>query len=203
MTYDSTGRLRTVTKNGTLVEEYRYDLKGTRNYEMNSLRGIAGRAFTYSDEDHLFTAGPVSYNYDVDGFLVSKTDGANVTQYNYSTRGELLSVTLPDSTIIEYLHDPLGRRIARKVNGVVVEKYLFQGLTRLMAIYDGAGNLLMRFQYADARMPVSITREGVTYYLTYDQIGSLGSVQNFSHFLFFHIIINPLPPFRYLSFEIG
>ncbi|MCP4367840.1 MAG: hypothetical protein GY797_06975 [Deltaproteobacteria bacterium] len=52
-TYDPMGRLITVTKDGSLVEEYDYDLNGTRIYEMNSLRGIAGRSFTYSDEDHL------------------------------------------------------------------------------------------------------------------------------------------------------
>jgi hypothetical protein len=39
--------------------------------------------------------------------------------------GELLSVQLPDGRIIEHLHDPLGRRIAKKLNGVIVEKYLW------------------------------------------------------------------------------
>jgi len=34
-TYDSMGRLLTVTKDGTLVEEYRYDNAGTRSYGMN------------------------------------------------------------------------------------------------------------------------------------------------------------------------
>jgi len=42
-TYDPVGRLRTVTKDGTLVEEYRYNAVGTRVYEMNALRGIGGR----------------------------------------------------------------------------------------------------------------------------------------------------------------
>ena len=59
-TYDPMGRLLTVTKDGLLVQEYRYDANGTRNYEMNALRGIAGRSFTYSDEDHLLTAGTTS-----------------------------------------------------------------------------------------------------------------------------------------------
>ncbi len=31
----------------------------------------------------------------------------------------------------------------------------------------------MRFEYADARMPVAMNRSGLTYYLTYDQVGSL------------------------------
>jgi RHS repeat-associated protein len=34
----------------------------------------------------------------------------------------------------------------------------------------------MRFEYADDRVPVAITTEGVTYYLAYDQIGSLRAV---------------------------
>ena len=31
----------------------------------------------------------------------------------------------------------------------------------------------MRFEYADERMPVAMTMGGATYYLTYDQVGSL------------------------------
>jgi RHS repeat-associated protein len=171
--YDPMGRLLTVTKDGVLVEEYDYSANGTRTYEMNTLRGIAGRAFAYSDEDHLLTAGDATYQYDVDGFLTTRTQGVDITTYDYSIRGELLNVTLPDGTSIEYINDPLGRRIAKKVNGAVVEKYLWQGLTRLLAVYDGTDNLLMRFEYADGRMPVVMTKDGVTYYLTCDQVGSL------------------------------
>jgi RHS repeat-associated protein len=167
------GRLLTVTKDGALVEEYRYDPNGTRNYELNALRGISGRNFTYSEEDHLLTAAGTTYQYNLDGFLTQKTDGTNITQYVYSSRGELLRIDLPDGRIIEYLHDPLGRRIAKKINGTIVEKYLWRGLTRLLAVYDGSDNLLMRFEYADARMPAAVTTEGVTYYLAHDQVGSL------------------------------
>jgi RHS repeat-associated protein len=179
-TYDSMGRLRTVTKDSTLVEEYQYNTNGTRTYEMNSLRGISGRTLTYSDEDHLLTAGTATYQYDVDGFLTTKTIGADVTAYAYSLRGELLNATLPDSTLIEYVHDPLGRRIAKKVNGTVIEKYLWQGLTRLLAVYDGLDNLVMRFEYADGRMPVAMAKNASTYYLTYDQVGSLRIVADAS-----------------------
>ncbi len=162
-----------MTKDGTLVEEYDYSANGTRTYEMNTARGITGRSFDYSDEDHLLSAGSVIYSYNLDGFLTAKTDGSAVTTYDYSARGELLSVALPDGRDIEYIHDPLGRRIAKKVEGAVVEKYLWQGLTRLLAVYDGTDNLLMRFEYADGRMPVAMTRGDATYYLTYDQVGSL------------------------------
>ena len=176
--YDSAGRLLTVTRDGSLVEEYQYGLNGTRTYEMNMPRGIAGRTFEYSDEDCLLTAGTTTYDYDADGFLTTKTQAGAVTTYDYSSRGELLAVTLPDNTIVEYTYDPLGRRIAKSVDGVTIEKYLWQGLTRLLAVYDGADNLLMRFQYADDRMPVAMTRNNETYYLAYDPVGSLRMVSD-------------------------
>jgi len=37
----------------------------------------------------------------------------------------------------------------------------------------GGENLVMRFQYADARMPYAMSRNGTTYYLTYDPVGTL------------------------------
>ncbi len=179
-TYDAMGRLLTVKKDGTLVEEYQYGLNGSRTYEMNSLKGESGRTYSYSVEDHLLSAGGVSYEFDADGFLTKKTQGADVTNYQYSSRGELLHVTLPGGDTIAYLHDPLGRRIAKKVNGTIVEKYLWLGLTQLMAVYDGSDTLLMRFEYADGRMPVAMTAGGASYYLGYDQVGSLRTVSDAS-----------------------
>jgi RHS repeat-associated protein len=40
-------------------------------------------------------------------------------------------------------------------------------------VYDGADNLLMRFEYADGRMPIAMTKGGVRYYLAFDQVGTL------------------------------
>lgn len=179
-TYDPMGRLLTVTKDGGLIEEYQYGLNGVRVYEMNSLRGITGRTFEYSDEDHLLTAGNTTYQYDLDGFLTTKTEGSAITNYVYSSRGELMSVTLPDGTSVEYIHDPLGRRIAKKIDGSIVEKYLWQGITRLLTVYDGNDNLLMRFEYADGRMPYAVKMGGSNYYLGYDQVGSLRVVSDAS-----------------------
>jgi len=98
-TYDSMGRLLTVTKDGALIEEYQYDYAGRRSYEMNVPKGISGRTFSYSDEDHLTTAGDITYQYDPDGFLAMKTQGSDTARYSYSSRGELLNVNLPDGTV--------------------------------------------------------------------------------------------------------
>ncbi len=175
-TYDSMGRLVGVSKDATLAESYGYDLDGTRTSETNTLRGITSRTLSYSDEDHLLMAGATTYQYDLDGFLTTKTDGPDVTTYTYSSRGELLQVNLPDGQTVAFDHDPLGRRIAKRINGTITEKYLWQGLATLLAVYDGSDHLIQRFEYADARMPVAMTQGGVTYYLAYDPVGSLRAV---------------------------
>ncbi|MBT4026280.1 RHS repeat-associated core domain-containing protein [Desulfobacula sp.] len=179
-TYDSMNRLKEVEKDGIKVEEYTYDLNGARTQTDNTLRNITGLTCTYDDESHLLTAGTTSFLYDQDGFLASKITTTGITYYTYSSRGELLNVTLEDGTLIEYLHDPYGRRIAKKVDGTVTRKYLWQGLTKLLAVYDGSDSLLMRFKYADGRMPMAMEKPESTYYFAYDQVGSLMAVADSS-----------------------
>ncbi|MBI2435164.1 MAG: hypothetical protein HYV26_20085, partial [Candidatus Hydrogenedentes bacterium] len=180
--YSDLGQLEEVTKNSTIVEEYLYDANGNREYQ--KVNGIE-RWLSYDAEDRLegiFSDEPktvqvADYDYDVDGFLTAKTDGSDVTTYDYSSLGELLSVTLPDSTEIEYLHDALGRRVAKKVDGDISEKYLWAGINQgLLAVYDGADNLILRFEYAGGRLPMAMTYDSATYYLAYDQVGSLRAV---------------------------
>jgi len=167
-TYDDMSRLLTVKANDALMEEYRYNAQGARIYEMNSRRGISGRSYEYTIEDHLVRAGDATYEYDADGFLRRKTENSQITLYSYSSRGELLRVDLPDGRVIEYVNDPQGRRIAKKVNGQVVEKYLWLGLTRLLAVYDGANALLYRYEYGDERTPLAAATGGQKYLMHYD-----------------------------------
>ena len=108
--------------------------------------------------------------------MTQKTTAAGNLRTSYSSRGELLSALAFRWTIITYDHDPMGRRIGKRVNGIITEKYLWKDAVTLLAVYDAFDNLLMRFNYADGRMPVSMTYNGVTYYLAYDQIGSLKAV---------------------------
>ena len=49
---------------------------------------ILGRTPSYSEEDHLLTVEDSTYQYDLDGFLVGKTQGTNVSLYNYFSSGE-------------------------------------------------------------------------------------------------------------------
>ena len=75
--------------------------------------------------------------------------------------------------------DALNRRVAKEVNGTIIEKYLWEDLTTLLSVYDGSDRLVWRFEYADQRMPVAMTdASGAKYYLHYDQVGSLRAVSD-------------------------
>ena len=178
--YDSLGRLTEVTANGAIKEEYAYGANGARSLETNAWRDIDERSYSYGADHRLLQAGDTTYEYDADGFLTSKTVDGETTTYTYASTGELLAVGLPDGSTIAYENDALGRRVAKYVDGVVTEKYLWQGRTQLLAVYNADGSLKSRFLYADARMPVAMETGGQTYYLACDQVGSLRAVANAS-----------------------
>ncbi len=170
-TYDAKGRLATVTQHRQVIESYAYDSNGNR--QSATVYGTTTAA-SYTLDDQLEVYGDNSYSYDDNGFLTQKTTPNGTTAYTYDTLGALTDATLPDGTTIHYVTDPLNRRIAREVNGTITEKYLWEDLTTLLAVYDKDNNLVWRFEYADGRMPVSMTDKGGNrYYLHYDQVGSL------------------------------
>lgn len=75
----------------------------------------------------------------------------------------------------------LNQRVAKEVDGIITEKYLWADLTTLLATYDKDDNLVQRFNYTDARIPISMIQDNQTYYLHYDQVGTLRVVSDINH----------------------
>jgi len=125
------GWLRTASKDGVPVEEYRYNANESRIYEMNAQRRISGRDLTYSDEDHLLTVGGIVYAYDRDGFLQSRTDGSETTAYDYSSRGELLGASRR--------HD---HRLPPRSPGLAYDQ-----VSSLRAVADASGTMVKEIVY--------------------------------------------------------
>jgi YD repeat-containing protein len=50
---------------------------------------------------------------------------SDTTTYVYDARGSLRSVTLPDTTLIEYVIDGQGRRVGKKVDAALVQGCLY------------------------------------------------------------------------------
>jgi RHS repeat-associated protein len=121
----------------------------------------------------LMQYGTTLYTYTANGELLNKTTGAQTTNYQYDVLGNLLNVTLPDGTKIEYLVDGLNRRIGKKVNGALVQGFLYRDGLRPVAELDGSGNVVSRFVYAGAsNVPDYMIRGGVTYRIVKDHLGS-------------------------------
>ncbi len=72
-------------------------------------------------------------------------EGADTTKYAYDDLGNLMSVTLPNNTKIEYIIDGQNRRIGRKVNGIVTNRWLYSGQLHPVAEVDSAGNILATY----------------------------------------------------------
>ena len=166
--YDARNRLTEVQKNGAVVEAYGYDANGNRNLRTSTELGIVAQAATYNNGDQLETQGNVTYSYDSDARLSEKlvVDGENseLTTYVYDSVGRLKQVDTPEKSIT-YRHNALGNRVAKLVDGVLVEKYLWQNLTTLLATYDGQGNLKQRFEHTLGHTPTSFTQGGQRYFI--------------------------------------
>ncbi|MCC5859763.1 MAG: DUF1566 domain-containing protein [Ectothiorhodospiraceae bacterium] len=169
--YDARRRLAAVYRNGQLVERYHYDANGNRERYSSTERGRHDVTASYTAGDQLVESGGSTYAYDDNGRLRSRTTAGETTRYHYSSLGRLERVELPGRTV-EYRHNALGNRVAKLIDGDVVEMYLWQDKTTLLATYDGEGNLRQRFEYVLGHVPSRFTQDGATYYLLSDHLGS-------------------------------
>ncbi len=172
--YDLAGRLQTVSKDGVIVSTYTYDLNGNR-IDHN------GTGATYDEQDRLLTYGGASYSYTTNGELLSKTEAGLTTNYHYDLLGNLMQVTLPGGMTIDYLIDGQNRRIGKKVDGVLVQGFLYRDQLNPIAELDGAGNVTARFTYAEkGNVPSYMVKGGITYRIISDHLGSPRLIVNSS-----------------------
>jgi RHS repeat-associated protein len=110
---------------------------------------------------------------------LTKTAGGQQTTYTYDIFGNLRSATLPDGTLIEHVIDGQHRRVGKKVNGTLVQGFLYDGQLRIVAELDGSGAIISRFVYGSKiNVPDYLIRDGVTYRIISDHLGSPWLVVN-------------------------
>jgi RHS repeat-associated protein len=152
-------------QNGVLTATYLYDANGNR---LSKTTAGGTESGTYDAQDRLLTYGKWSYTYTVNGDLQSKTDTTTgqVTNYTYDAQGNLRHVGLPDGRSIDYVIDSENRRVAKKVNGAAVRKWIYEDGLKPVAEFDGSGTLLAR--YLDG-----VTVKGTTSYrVVADHLGT-------------------------------
>ena len=173
--YDQRRRLIEVVLNGERVEHYAYDANGSRTLTTSVRRGLQDVSASYNHGDQLQQFGNTQYQYDSNGRLsraiATTAQGERQTDYHYSSMGRLLQVQTPEADI-EYRYSALGNRVAKLIDGEVVERYLWQDKTTLLATYDGSGRLKQRFEYVLGHVPSKFTQDGSSYYIITDHLGS-------------------------------
>jgi RHS repeat-associated protein len=169
-TYDVLGEVTSVTKDSITAESYIYDANGNRT---DATVGGTTINATYDDQDRLSRYGSATFTYTAGGDLASRSDGAGTASFNYDAVGNLLGVTLPDATAITYVVDGRGRRVGKQVNGTLVQGFLYADSLRPAVELDGSGAVVSRFAYAGKSVPAFMIRNGRTFRLITDQVGSV------------------------------
>jgi RHS repeat-associated protein len=197
--YDIAGRLWRVCADEpcTVIQsEYLYDRNGNRTAGSSTAAAGDVLTATYDDQDRLLayatdTTSAV-YTYTPNGELLTKTVGSDVTRYAYDALGNLRSVVLhdnqPNEQLIEYLIDGRNRRIGKKVDGILVQQWLYKDQLEPIAELDGNGNLVAEFVYgARPHVPDYMIRyddpapgQTTTYRIISDHLGSPRLIVNVS-----------------------
>jgi RHS repeat-associated protein len=184
--YDDAGRLTDVYDaadsmgcTGTRVEHYGYDANGNRNEVDNGALDLLPGDFEHDDQDRLIEYGDVGFTYTENGEVETMTDPSGTTDFVYDAMGNLQSVELPDGTDIEYIYDARDRRVGKRVNDVLVQGFLYGDQLEPIAELNAAGTVVSRFVYGTrAHVPDYMVRDGNTYRIITDHLGSVVAVVN-------------------------
>ena len=113
-TYDLGGHVATVKENGQVSADFSYDENGNR------------APGSYDLQDRLVQDAIFSYEYGTNGELRSMTNLSTreVTSFAFDVFGNLRSVDSGRGGTVEYLSDGLQRRVEKRRNGKVVQRYI-------------------------------------------------------------------------------
>ena len=176
--YDDAGRLYVVLEDADTLAAYWYDLNGNR-----VLAGVVSgtpsdtSTGTYDAQDRLTRWGADSLVYSGNGELLKWFSGSDSILYDYDELGNLLKVTPTTGDTVTYIVDGLGRRVGRKLNGILRRTWVYSDRLNIVAELDSLGTVVSRFVYgSQGHVPDYMVREGVEYRLVTDHLGSVRAV---------------------------
>ena len=148
---------------------YTYDAVGNR---LTATSGATTIGYAYDADDRLLSAGDVTFDYDDNGNVVRRTDGAGaVRTFVYDSRNRVVGTTAgAESARFDY--DAAGNRIGATSGGQTT-RYLVDAdgpLPRILEERPGDGSPAAHYVFADTT--ISQTRGATTSYYHHDALGS-------------------------------
>ncbi|MBP5638066.1 MAG: hypothetical protein J6X55_01200 [Victivallales bacterium] len=165
-TYDLLGQLTEVNYPDGTIESFQYDAVGNRV-------SANGEAYTVNELNQYLTAGNVTFTYDDNGNMTSKTDADGTTTYDYDANSRLVRVVYPDKTEWSCQYDALGNRIQVKDNGQIRNNlYTFGEMSSLAAEYNASNKLVRRYVLLGNTLIADVDASGNYRYYHGDGLGS-------------------------------
>lgn len=183
-TYDAAGNLKTRKDAKNQTTTYQYDAlnrltlityhDGTQAlYSYDQGTNAVGRLTQLQD-----TSGTTSYQYDTQGRLIQKTQGADSIAYSYdAATGNLSKLTYPDNTQVSYGYNQ-GRITSLSVNGVaLLTNIQYQPFGPIKAWTFGNSQAYSRSYNSDNRIQ-SYTLGTTIKTLSYDAAGRIKGISD-------------------------
>lgn len=105
-------------------------------------------------------------SYDNNGNTISVQEGSTTIDYTWDAADRLVKITQGDN-ITEFIYDGLSRRVAEKLNGTVIKRWLWCG-TEMCEERDPAGATVTKRFFPQGEQII-----GANYYFTRDHLGSV------------------------------
>jgi len=167
--YDSAGRLSEV-KSDSRKTVYEYDANGNRVAHRS---GQEERKATYDAQDRLVTYGGATYRYTANGELASRESGGDTAAFDYDVLGNLRSASLSGGPKLEHVIDGANRRVGKKLDGKLVQGFLYADRLKPVAELDGGNNVVGTFVYGTkVNVPEYVEKADGIYRIVTDHLGS-------------------------------
>jgi len=164
ITADHPAQSNLVVKN----EVFNYDAVGNR------LSDAVMTGYQHNAANRLTENSSYTYTYDANGNLTGQTERATNahTEYGYTSENQLKQVTLPDSSVVSFKYDPLGRRI-EKVSASGGTRYVYDN-EDIIAALDGNNTLTQTITHGPGIDEPLIMKKGQdNHYYHADGVGSV------------------------------
>lgn len=165
--YGESGRLAAVARDGAIT--------GVRHDAVGNLTHVNDMPVAeYDGSGRLLRHGAERFTYDEDtGALAVRSGADGDTHFEYDALGNLLRAELADGRVIEYIVDARNRRVGRRIDGTLQQGFLYGDDLRPVAELDGSNAVRSVFVYGDRlNVPAYMVREGRTYFIVSDHLGS-------------------------------